>query len=256
MTPPLSYRIERRLPIALVRLVGELDGRTRESLRRGLTEALVAEPTSAIVDLAGLSVTDPEQVTVFSEAAADAARWPGAPLLLCHAAPAVAETLRRHGVDRHCSVHPTVTAALREAAAQPVPPRLHRRLAPTQYAPRVARELAAGACARWELPHLTTAAQMVCSELVTNAVRHAGTMIDLTITLRDDALRVSVRDGFVRPARLRTPGATDDSGRGLLIVDTVASAWGNVPIPDGKLVWASLALARRTDGATLVVSGV
>lgn len=251
MTRPLSYRIERRLPIALVRLDGELDRESRGALRRALAEALADEPTSAIVDLAGLSVAEPELVTTFAEAAEEAARWPRARLLLCHPGPLVAEALRNHGVSARTPVYPTVTAALRDAASEPLPPRLHRRLAPTQYAPRVARELAARACAQWQLPHLATAAQMVCSELVTNAVRHAGTMIDLTVTLREDELRVSVRDGFAKPPRLRTPKVTDDSGRGLLIVDTVARAWGTVSMPDGKLVWASLPLARNADRVPL-----
>lgn len=245
MTSPLSYRIERRLPIGVIRLSGQLDGPARHQLRSALFDALAAEPTALVVDLSGFSVDDPQLLTDFIDVAAQARRWPGARMLLCHAAPTVAEELRRAGVDQHALLLPTTVAGLKEASTEPLPPRLHRRLAPIFYAPRVARELAARACIQWEVPYIATAAQILCSELVTNAVRHAGTMIDLTISLREEQLRVSVRDGFARPARLRTPAATDDSGRGLLIVDTVASAWGNLPIPDGKLVWAALSLTRR-----------
>ncbi len=253
MTSTLSHRIERRQPIGLVTLSGQLDSTTAPMLRSALFDALASEPTTLVVDLSGFSVADPSLLTVFTDVAEEAWRWPGARLLLCHASPRLTETLRQTGVHPRIPLVSTRTAALQEAAKDPVPPRLHRRLAPTLYAPRVAREVAAHACAQWGLSYASTAAQILCSELVTNAVRHAGTIIDLTVSLRDGALRVSVRDGYTRPPRMRTPEATDDSGRGLLIVDTVASSWGTVPVPGGKLVWAALSLVRSPHQESVAV---
>lgn len=252
MSSALNYRIERRLPIALIRISGQLDDAARDWLRLGLAEALAAEPTALIVDLSGFTVDNPALLSEFSEVSEQARRWPGAPVLLCHATPDLAEGLRQAGIGR---IFPTTVGALHEAATEPIPPRLQRRLAPTHYAPRIARELASRACAQWQLPHVHTAAQILSSELVTNAVRHAGTMIDLTISLRHGDLRVSVRDRFARPPQMQTPQPTDEGGRGLLIVDTVASAWGNVAVPEGKLVWATLSLAHQARPTAVALAG-
>jgi anti-anti-sigma regulatory factor len=244
MTQLLTSRLDHRFPIAVVHLRGGLTPETAEAVRTGVLEALVEEPTSVIVDLAGLTAVDDLALPVFAGAAGQAAHWPGARLLLCGAPPALAAALARTAVVRDLPLHPSFQAALADAAAEPVPQRLRQRLEPTVHAPRAGRELAASACARWGLSGSSVPAEILTSELVTNAVRHARTVLDLRITLRDEQLRVSVQDRAAdRLARMETPGEADDHGRGLLIVDAVATAWGNLPVPDGKVVWASLWVA-------------
>ncbi|MPZ26301.1 MAG: STAS domain-containing protein [Micromonosporaceae bacterium] len=245
MTQPLTYRLDHRFPIAVVRLRGELTPSAGAAVRKAVLEALVEEPTSVIVDLSGLTSADGVAAQVFAAAAGQAANWPGARLLLCGPSAAVAAALRRTDVVRDLPIHPTFEAALGEAAALPLPQRLRQRLEPTIHAPRAARELAAEACASWHLAGSVIPAEIVASELVTNAVRHAGTRIDLRITLWDQQLRLSVQDRTAAPARLQSPGESDDHGRGLLIVDSVATSWGNLLLPDGKVVWASLWAARH-----------
>jgi anti-anti-sigma regulatory factor len=246
MTQPLTYQIDRRLPIAVIRLRGELTSLSSAVARGGLYEALLAEPTSVVVDLSGVTAADDVALTLFPAVANVAAQWPGAPLLLCAASPPIAGALDRMGItaDR-IATYPTVRAALDVAATDPVPLRVHQRLEPTVDAPRIARELTFHTCWGWGLPDLATPAKIVSSELVTNAVRHAGTVIDLTLALRDGQLRVSVRDGTQQLVRMQTPAESDDHGRGLLIVDSIATAWGNVPIADGKAVWATLRVSSR-----------
>jgi anti-anti-sigma regulatory factor len=240
MTHSLTHRLDHRFPIAVVRLSGELTPGTAAGVRSAALEALVDEPTSVIVDLSGLTAVDELALPVFAGAAAQAAHWPGAALLLCSPPPAVAAALPGTAVVRDLPVFPSLAAALAEAATVPVPRRVRQRLEPTIHAPRVGRELASRACADWGLAGSATPAEILASELVTNAVRHAGTVIDLRITLRDQQLRVSVHDRTGELARLQAPAESDDHGRGLLIVDSVATGWGNVPVPDGKVVWASL----------------
>jgi hypothetical protein len=201
---------------------------------------MVEEPTSIVVDLSSVTSADDLAVRVFPDLAAQARRWPGAAVLLCGALPPVADALRRASVDREVAVHTSFRAALEVAAEAPIPLRVRQRLQPAIHAPRVARELAADACSDWDLLGAATSAQIVSSELVTNAVRHAGTVMDLTVSLRDRHLRVSVRDRTVRMARRQSPSESDDHGRGLLIVEAVASAWGSAPTPDGKVVWAAV----------------
>ncbi|HET9077195.1 MAG TPA: ATP-binding protein [Acidimicrobiales bacterium] len=101
----------------------------------------------------------------------------------------------------------------------------------------------------WNLPRLVEDAQLGTSELVANAVRHAGTDLQLTVTAGDDVV-ISVRDG---DPQLRRPVAAEEdslaeSGRGLHIVAAVSSDWGITVAADGKMVWFALALP---DGATV-----
>jgi anti-sigma regulatory factor (Ser/Thr protein kinase) len=82
---------------------------------------------------------------------------------------------------------------------------------------------------------------MVASELVTNAVRHAGTPIELVFTRGSRYAHLAVRDYDQRRSKLVGPdGETEPGGRGLLLVEAVSSSWGCTMLPDGKVTWASL----------------
>lgn len=110
--------------------------------------------------------------------------------------------------------------------------------------PRARRELL-DTLEAWGLPGLADAAGLVVSELVTNAVTHAGSPRGREIETRflrlsDDRLRIEVHDaGNHRPV-LRRACDTDESGRGLLLVDALtAHQWGVSSRGGvGKLVWA------------------
>ena len=85
--------------------------------------------------------------------------------------------------------------------------------------------------------------EMVTSELVTNAIRHAQTRFTVTIRGEMHEVRVIVRDGDPHtgtstPALLMSLG-----GRGLLIADALSDAWGIEHEPGGKSVWATFTLA-------------
>ncbi|HSA53102.1 MAG TPA: ATP-binding protein [Yinghuangia sp.] len=96
---------------------------------------------------------------------------------------------------------------------------------------------------------VTTTAQLLLSELVTNACRHARPLPHGRVTVRcalspTGTLRVEVTDGYpVELARPRHPSPTDISGRGLALVASLANAWGSQLLPDttGKIVWFELA---------------
>ncbi len=118
------------------------------------------------------------------------------------------------------------------------------RLSPETTAPRRARDLVAQACAAWHGEQFVEIGQLVISELVSNAVLHSGTVIE--IELRFDGNRLTMRvhddgDGLpaVVPAAQRTIG-----GVGLDLVSRVAQAWGVTPDPrGGKDVWCVLSAA-------------
>jgi anti-sigma regulatory factor (Ser/Thr protein kinase) len=126
------------------------------------------------------------------------------------------------------------------AAAQGTGSRLVRShvLEPHLASPRRARVLLRHACLDWALGEAYDDAALVVTELVTNAVRHAGTPCRVTITLDDDGLRIAVRDqGPLHPALLDA-GNPRRCGAGLRVVTTLAQSWGAVPHADGKTVWA------------------
>lgn len=85
-------------------------------------------------------------------------------------------------------------------------------------------------------------ALLVAGELVTNAVEHATSRVDVTVTCSSrSTLRISVRDDSSELPRLRRPGLTTARGRGLQIVAAVAERWGCAPDATGKTVWAEVA---------------
>jgi anti-sigma regulatory factor (Ser/Thr protein kinase) len=86
-------------------------------------------------------------------------------------------------------------------------------------------------------------ANIVVTELVTNAVLHGRAPIRLTVVI-DQALRLEVFDGDGRPELvvLQPMDHARVGGRGLLLVDNIADAWGATTHPDGKTIWADLRL--------------
>ena len=83
---------------------------------------------------------------------------------------------------------------------------------------------------------------MLISELVGNAVLHAGTPAALRIVLDGERVRVEVHDGSAHPLQPRSVGRDSTTGRGLLILDAVAESWGVDQIDDGgKTVWFKVA---------------
>ncbi|MEU1626002.1 ATP-binding protein [Streptomyces sp. NPDC020096] len=99
---------------------------------------------------------------------------------------------------------------------------------------------------RWEVPGLVDTAELLTSELVTNALVHTDQGAVFTATLTggpEHRLRVEVRDFTAhRPvARQATDHAS--SGRGLLLVKELADAWGVRVQRLGKTVWFELIAA-------------
>jgi anti-sigma regulatory factor (Ser/Thr protein kinase) len=84
-------------------------------------------------------------------------------------------------------------------------------------------------------------AQLAATELVTNAVLHGREPITVEIVVTADVLRVAVADGSGVSPSFSLLDPTAVTGRGLLLVASVADRWGVEPQPDGKTVWMELA---------------
>ena len=89
-------------------------------------------------------------------------------------------------------------------------------------------------------------AQVAVSELVTNALVHAGTPIRLHVRAERGGLRVEVADGNPHLPRQRDYAATSATGRGLHLVEELVDSWGAFPDPDGKVVWFEIREGERS----------
>lgn len=102
-----------------------------------------------------------------------------------------------------------------------------------------ARHLARERLAGWGLAEHVEVAELLVSELVTNALRHARGPIGLTLAAHDGTLRCEVADTSPDLPRLCRVEDDDECGRGLHLLDTL-SRWGSTPTPTGKVVWFEL----------------
>lgn len=103
----------------------------------------------------------------------------------------------------------------------------------------------------WGLAAIADNAILMISELVTNAILHGGEGAVLTLLANDLKIRAEVRDSSPAMPIVRSYSETATTGRGMVIVDALASAWGTYAVDGGKVVWFELATgALSVDGAT------
>ncbi|MFI5520811.1 SpoIIE family protein phosphatase [Streptomyces platensis] len=111
-----------------------------------------------------------------------------------------------------------------------------------------ARELATEQLREWGLAELSYATELVVSELVTNAVRHAAGPLHLRL-LRDRTLLTEVSDTAHTSPHLRHSASDDEGGRGLFIVAQLVPRWGTRYTPYGKTIWTEQAFPPHYSGA-------
>ena len=87
---------------------------------------------------------------------------------------------------------------------------------------------------------LVESAEVVVTELVTNALVHAGTAIDVVALIDDAGLRIEVSDGSGHLPVLRRNGALAGTGRGLWLVQSAVHDWGIETHESGKTVWVEI----------------
>jgi hypothetical protein len=221
-------------PYPVIGLTGVLDAASAPSVRSALLDVLAQQPEAVVIDVTA-ATTDADAAGVLRDVARDTADWPAAHLVLC--ARGNAEAWHSTGLP----VWPDRAEAF--AALGPPDPghQLRLELEPVLGAARRARELVTEACARWDCPELTGPACIVLTEMVNNVVAHAQTPMTVMVARRDDRMSVAVRDHSATIPRFTGPVApTSYGGRGLLLIDSVSSRWGNLKLDDGKVVWALL----------------
>ena len=123
---------------------------------------------------------------------------------------------------------------------RPLPSREARaRLAAHPSSPRAARRFLSGVLRSWRMPERAGGdAELLLSELATNAVLHARSGFTVIVRYDGGCLRVEVGDGSRAEPRRSVDSPPDAlGGRGLVLLDTIASRWGMLPTARGKRVW-------------------
>ena len=113
-----------------------------------------------------------------------------------------------------------------------------RVLEPRPHSVRQARRIVGEALATAGRDDLVEAVELVVSELVTNALLHAGTTIALSVHAGVDGVLLEVADGSAHLPAQRDYATLAGTGRGLGLVHRLADSWGSRPTPAGKTVWA------------------
>ena len=237
--PGLRVRTHSVGDVIVLSVTGELDN-VAADLVRAVGLALAEGPRAVVCDLSGVSDSSRAALAVLASAGERVRPWPGVPVVVASPAAQVRDGLGAlPGGDQLWvteAVRPALSAILRAAA----PVVVSQSMRPHPTSPRAARRLVSEMLAdrglkRWEAP-----ACLVASELVTNAMVHAGSEITVTIAVHGDRVRVCVRDRSLEPVQTRGQGL-ETHGRGLAIVAALAREWGVLPAADGgKVVWAVL----------------
>lgn len=220
--------------VEVLSVVGAVEPRDAATLQKAVRRAVELGPRGVLVDLTEAAGLSPEAVDVLNWLTAEAAGWPRPALALCCAPTDIADLLLPQ-----VQVHPGREDALRHVDDRPEQQDIVRAVLdgdPT--GPRRARQLAVQTAHEHGLAADDLA--LVVSELVTNAMRYGTPPVELEIGCCEHCITVVVADGTPGRPAAGDPGPDAEGGRGLLLVEKLASQIGVRPHPPGKAVWAEL----------------
>jgi hypothetical protein len=145
--------------------------------------------------------------------------------------------------DLHSSVVNSPVVLTGERAQCPIQAAVAAEFAAERDMPGRARRLLVAAleqCGQDE--ELVQDAALVLSELASNAVLHAGSPFSVVVLTKDSTLRIAVQDSGSLTSMLRDGGLIPRPTHGLGVVQALSRCWGVESTPEGKVVWAELAL--------------
>lgn len=229
---------------------GTLTASTAPLARTTLIKCLVEQPVAVVIDVADVLSRSSVAVPLFLSIRREARRL-AVPLVVLAGRTSTGSSLRS-ALNRYLPTCVTIEEAREMASRLPSASHWHHvRLESSPLAPSEARNAVTECCSRWGLFSIIHPARTVVSELVSNAVEHAGTDIELTVTLRGQFLCVAVRDGSPVVPRLLEPlpyepsAPLDVRGYGLRMITNLVHSWGAEITSEGKVVWATLLAGDR-----------
>jgi hypothetical protein len=226
--------------VSMLTVDGVLDSSTYLQLRDAVIKAALDEPQAVFVDVNGLEVPAFSAWSVFTSARWHVKTWPDVPILLVCGHAGRRRTIERSGVTRYIPVHATVEAALAAVTDGRHARRRARTELPASLASlRRAREFVAEWLGEWSHAELIPVATVIVNVFVENVLQHTASEPMLILESDQKDVYISVQDENSTPAaRHEDPYRGGERVSGLAIVASVCRAWGSMPTPSGKTVWA------------------
>lgn len=129
-------------------------------------------------------------------------------------------------------------------------------LSPDTAAPGHARAWLRERLDTWLLSRHVDDLQLVVSELVTNAVLHARSTVEISVSVGEGVIELSVSDTDGRAPEPRSAGEVwDEGGRGLTLVSALSDDWGVAHRSNGKQIWVRLPTPRDWEHQKACVCG-
>jgi anti-sigma regulatory factor (Ser/Thr protein kinase) len=163
--------------------------------------------------------------------------------LMCAYPASLIETTSLPEVRAVCDQHSSVHARQQHAAPDGDHAESSRMFLPVTESVRASRSFVVATLQRIDADHLVHDANVIVSELATNAVRHARSPFRVSIDESPGLVCISVQDVGDGHAALPTiaPDEHAIDGRGIAIIDALAHSWGYDALDGGTVVWAQLA---------------
>lgn len=139
-----------------------------------------------------------------------------------------------------CDGHSAVVAIPTRLAGGDQPDDVARVFAAASSSPHVVRAFVRSVLDAWGESDVDGEAEIVASELASNAVRHARTPFRVSVARGSGAIRIAVRDLSFDPPEQQTWDHLSPGGRGVRLVAALSRTWGTDREVDGKTVWAEL----------------
>lgn len=247
--PPVNLAISSDTAdtVCVLTAVGVLDSSTYLTLRDAIIKTALDEPRAVFVDVNQLDVSASSAWSVFTSARWHVKTWPDVPVHLVCGQAARRRTIARVGVTRYVPVHASVDAAIQSLTdGRQALSRASTQLPSSLASLRNSRDFVAEWLQNWSLSTLIPAATVVVNVFVENVLQHTSSEPMLILESDGTSVAISVRDGSSTPAaRHEDPYRGGRAVSGLAIVASVSRAWGSMPTPSGKQVWAVVGLENR-----------
>lgn len=238
----MLLRRESKDGMSLLSVGGEVREQDVRRLVSAVTDALQEQPRGVVVDLVCATEVAPAAVLAL-DGLTHPSSLPQPALVFAATAAAVVSGLSA------ALVHASRDGAVRHLDQDRVPvPREQVELRFGLDGPAQARAVVSAWADRLGLQDVRDDLTLVVSEMVTNAVRHAGPPVALEIQAEDGRVLIEVSDGSPDPPERRVAPSDAEGGRGLLLVDLLCDDQGVRPDPPGKTVWATV--RRSPEAAT------
>ncbi|MEV6488882.1 hypothetical protein AB0M20_09645 [Actinoplanes sp. NPDC051633] len=234
---PLTWQADTGPQSTHISVHGTADAFSMRKLQAMLKRHLARRPTCLILDLPDMSASDRVVVTSSSPSAECGTMASGTTVLLC--ADLSTDLLMHHHQRGRGAALTRRFARAREVLTVGLlrSPSFVEQLLPISGAPRRTRDIVTQACLAWGLTHLTGAATMLASEMVSRTIRQASTIMTVVALLDRDVLYL-----WVRASSAPAVEPPDERAAALeaVVIDTLADHWGHLRDGPEAVTWAAL----------------